>query len=100
VPYFTLVIPFVRHATGLGGGTLNPTPERKNSPRMNPNLNRHLPPYMPRQEALLLIWIKQFLNGLKPMLGLFQIEQQDYDQYVEGFGSLKNAYDNMLVKHT
>ncbi|MDR0532413.1 MAG: hypothetical protein LBH01_00490 [Verrucomicrobiales bacterium] len=60
---------------------------------MNPNLNRHLPPYMPRQEALLLIWIEQFLNGLKPMLGLFQIEQQDYEQYMEGFGSLKNAYD-------
>jgi hypothetical protein len=48
---------------------------------------------MPRKEALLLIWIEQFLNALKPMLGLFQIEQQDYDTHVEGFGSLKNAYD-------
>jgi hypothetical protein len=60
---------------------------------MNPNLNRHLPAYMPRKEALQLIWIEQFLNALKPMLGLFQIEQQDYDQYVAGFGSVKNAYD-------
>ena len=60
---------------------------------MNPNINRHLPAYMPRKEALLLIWIEQFLNGLKPMLGMFEIEQQDYDQMLEDFGLVKNSYD-------
>jgi hypothetical protein len=60
---------------------------------MNPNINRNLPPYMPRKEALLLIWIEQFLNALKPLLGMFEIEQQDYDDYLERFGLVRNAYD-------
>jgi hypothetical protein len=59
---------------------------------MKPNINRSLPPYMPTKEALLLIWIEQFLNALKPMLGMFEIEQAEYDDDLERFALLKNAY--------
>ncbi|MDR0534513.1 MAG: hypothetical protein LBH01_11230 [Verrucomicrobiales bacterium] len=60
---------------------------------MNPNLNRSLPAYMPRKEALLIIWIEQFLNALKPMIALFQIEAQDFEAYEDGFAVIKDAYN-------
>ena len=59
---------------------------------LEPNLNPTLPPYMPRAEAALLIWIEQFLNALKPLLGLFEIDPDEYDDLLARFAIVKDAY--------
>ena len=66
---------------------------------MNPNLNRSLPAYMPGKEALLIIWIEQFLSGLKPLLGLLGIDEEEHNELVTRFGVLKNSYDSHIISH-
>jgi hypothetical protein len=66
---------------------------------MNTKINKKLPPYIPTREAQLLVWIEQFLNALKPMLALFDIEQQDYEILANDFEVLRDAYNCNVNSH-
>ena len=76
--------------TMVAGPVSTPT---KEATRMDTKINKKLPAYMPTREAQLLVWIEQFLNALKSMLGLFEILPETYDQLAGDFEVLKDAYD-------
>jgi hypothetical protein len=55
-------------------------------------LTHHTPNYMPNTEAALLAWISRFLNNLKPLLGLLEIDQTEtYDPLLEDYGLIQNT---------
>jgi hypothetical protein len=49
-------------------------------------LGHKTPNYMPDNEPNLMIWFNRFFNNLKPLLGQFELDQEeDYDPLVEDF---------------